>query len=359
MANSFFSYGPTLVPGGTVYLIGGKVFGGGDVTNLREIDLAGDPLRETSIDAVNAELAALGKDPIINFNHDVQLLPNGDTAILAGTQRVINVKGTPTTYTGDMVLVLDKNFQVTWVWDAFDWLDTNRLPTLGEGPGDWTHANSIAWSPEDGDLLVSLRSQDWVVKINYANGTGDGHVVWRLGQGGDFTINSSDPSPWFSHQHDVRYINDTTILVFDDGNTRQAKDPNAHSRGQELVLNEKTMTATLVVNADLGNYSFALGTAQMLPNGNLQFTSGIQGSPPYFGQTIEVLPDGTQTFVQQMPGLEYRSYLMSTLYGTPANILDPGFEYPILGSGASAYQYRPHGLVVELQRRGGPLGQQQ
>ena len=197
--------------------------GRGGFDTVREIDLAGDTLRETNIDAVNAELAALGQHPITNFDHDAQRLPNGDTAVLATTPRTINVNGTPTQYNGDMVLVLDQNFQVAWAWDAFNWLDTSRLATMGEGPGDWLHANSISWSPADGDLLVSLCAQDWVIKIDYANGTGDGHVVWRLGQGGDFTHQYPirDPSPWFSHQHDVRYINDTTLVVFDDGNTRQ------------------------------------------------------------------------------------------------------------------------------------------
>src|SRR5262249_50730629 len=152
-------------------------------------------------------------------------------------------------------------------------------------------------------------------KIDYSNGTGDGHIVWRLGAGGDFTVKSSDPSPWFTHQHDVRYINDNTITVFDDGNTRHLTNPNAHSRGQEWVLNEQTMTATLVVNADLGNYSFALGSAQVLSNGNLDFTSGIIGAfPNGFGQSIEVTPDGIVNYVQQMTGAEYRSYFMSTLY---------------------------------------------
>jgi hypothetical protein len=208
VANNFYGYGPTLVPGGTVLMLGGStgVFGNGSAGTLREIDLADDPLRETNIQAVNAQLAALGKDPIINFNHDAQRLPNGDTAVIAGTQRTIVVNGAPTLYTADDVIILDQNFQVAWVWDSLDWLDPNRLPTNGEGPGDFTHANSVAWSPEDRDLLVSLRSQDWVVKVDYANGAGDGHVVWRLGAGGDFTVNSTDPSPWFSHQHDVRYI---------------------------------------------------------------------------------------------------------------------------------------------------------
>ncbi len=80
----------------------------------------------------------------------------------------------------------------------------------------------------------------------------------------------------------------------------------------------------------------------MLPNGNLDFNSGIIGTPAnYYGDSIQVLPDGTITYVQTMSSDEYRSYFMSTLYGTAANIYDPGFEYPMLGSGKSAYQYDP------------------
>jgi hypothetical protein len=341
VANNFPGYGPTLLPGGTILMLGGAggVSGAGNAPSLREIDLAGDLLRETNINAVNAQLATMGKDPIINFNHDALRLPNGDTAVLAGTQRVIN----GTTYTADDVIVLDQNFQVAWVWDSLDFLDPNRMPPDGEGPGDFTHANSISWSPEDGNLLVSLRSQDWVVKINYNNGAGDGHIIWRLGAGGNFTINSTDPSPWFSHQHDAIYINDNTIVLFDDGNTRRLTNPNADSRGQELVLNEQTMTATLVVNADLGNYSFALGSAQVLPNGNLDFDSGILGSP-IVGQSIEVSPDGTKQYVLQQNSLQYRSYFMSTLYqgqNFQYGLEDAGFEDPSQGTGTSAFQSDP------------------
>ena len=137
--------------------------------------------------------------------------------------------------------MLDQNFQVSWVWDSFDHLDVNRGPILGETvlPGvvdpeaavpnlpavDWVHANSVDWSPADGNLTLSLRNQDWVIKIDYQGGEGDGHVVWRLGQGGDFTVNSTDPSPWFSAQHDAHFIDDSTMIVFDDGNTRRASDP--------------------------------------------------------------------------------------------------------------------------------------
>jgi len=40
------------------------------------------------------------------------------------------------------------------------------------------------------------------------------------------------------------------------------------------------MTATPVLNADLGNYSFRLGSAQRLSNGNYSFMSGSLGTAP-------------------------------------------------------------------------------
>jgi hypothetical protein len=224
-----------------------------------------------------------------------------------------------------MVLVLDQNFQVAWAWDPFNWLNVHRLPTLGEGPTDWMHANSIAWSPGDGNLIVSMRSQDWVIKIDYAGGTGDGHVIWRLGKDGDFKVNSTATLPWFSHQHDARYINDTTLILFDDGNVRQSTRPQETSRGQELILNERTMVATLVVNAHLGNYAPALGSAQTLPNGNLVFGSG------FAEQTIEVSPHGRRLYVlrMKMPGKQYRTYIYASLYGNPASLSSP--TTPIAG----------------------------
>ena len=58
------------------------------------------------------------------------------------------------------------------------------------------------------------------------------------------------------------------------GTPARSSDPTADSRGQEWILNEQNMTATLVVNADMGNYSSFLGSSELLPNGNLAFTSG-------------------------------------------------------------------------------------
>jgi arylsulfate sulfotransferase len=311
------------LPGGTIILAGRDSHRTLGTNVLREIDLAGNPLRETNIDAVNAQLKARGQEIIYGFHHEFLLLPHGDIATLGWTQRTIDVGGIPTRLAGDMLMVLDKDLQLTWAWNAFDHLDATRGPVLGElcaggpcplpGAVDWLHENAVSFSPADGNLIVSVRHQDWVVKIDYAHGRGDGHIIWRLGQYGDFAVVSSDPSPWFSHQHYVRYLDRSTLMLFDNGNTRQAADPGAHSRGQVWKLDEAARTATLVFNLDLGNYSGELGTAERMPNGNDVFNSGSQQGG-LFAQSIEVLPDGNTTYIQEVPTRDYRSFRMGSLY---------------------------------------------
>jgi len=323
--------GASLVPGGSVLVMGGNNFAPFPLSRnvLREIDLAGNSLRETNLDAINAQLQAQGHGTITSFTNDAQRLPNGQTAAIAFTERTVNINGTPTNYVGDMIVVLDDNFQVTWAWDAFDHLDINRGPVLGEivqlggtEPStavpllpavDWLHINTVSMTP-DQNLLLSVRHQDWVIKIDYANGAGDGYVVWRLGQGGDFAANFTDPKLWFSHQHTPHFIDDHTLILFDNGNTRRASDPTANSRGQVWTLDEQAMTATLVLNADMGTYSDRVGSAERLSNGNYSFTSGAIGAPPFVGQSVEVLPDGTKSYVLQVGRGLYRSYRTRTLY---------------------------------------------
>jgi hypothetical protein len=382
--------GQSLVPGGTM------LFNGVDrytpVPNapnvLREIDLAGDPVRETNLAAVNTQLTALGHDKVHAFHHDVQRLADGNTVALAYTERSVNVNGTPTNYVGDMVLVLDPDFQVKWAWDAFDHLDVNRGPVLGEVVSrgspeptafvpnlpavDWLHINAVALSPADGNFILSVRHQDEVVKIDYGDGAGDGHVVWKLGEGGDFALSGAGADAWFSHQHNAHYVDDHTIVLFDNGNTRREEgNPNAHSRGQAWTLDETGMTATPILNADLGNYSWRLGGAQRLSNGDYSFLSGAIGQPPSeTAQTIEVLPDGTKSYVLEGAVPEYRSYRVRTLYegtddalaGAPAKVAG------VVVNGGSAQRSMINSVTVnfdgaavldpgaiELRRRDGSL----
>ncbi len=314
-----------LEPGGTIFFLGRDSHRKLGFNVLREIDLAGNSLRETNIDAVNAQLTAKGQGIIYGFHHEVLRLPNGNIATLGWNLRNVDINGTPSPYAGQLLMVLDKDFQVIWTWDAFDHMDVHRGPILGDvcegapcpirGAVDWLHANSIAWSAEDGNILISVRHQAWEIKIDYNRGAGDGHIIWRLGKDGDFTANSTDPSPWFSYQHNVHYLDRKTLLLFDNGNVRCSGLKRCHSRGQTWTIDEKTMIATLKLNVDLKSFSGALGSAETLPNGNFVFTSGFHGTDKSpFGLSIEVSGDGKKQYVLKGGALEYRSYRMAGLY---------------------------------------------
>src|SRR5262249_35259032 len=76
--------GRSLVPGGRLLLNGVDRYTPVPTAPnvLREIDLAGNPVRETNLAALNVQLAALGHGPVHAFHHDVQRLADGTTVVL-------------------------------------------------------------------------------------------------------------------------------------------------------------------------------------------------------------------------------------------------------------------------------------
>lgn len=315
-------------PGGRFFAIVEDQAGDQSRQIVREFDLTGMTVLETNAARINEQLTAMGLRSISAFHHEARRLPDGRILVLGAVEQILtDVQGPgPIDVLGDMIIVMDSNLQVLWAWDAFDHLDVTRLATLNDqcAPGvcpslfldvkanDWLHGNSVQQTP-DGNLLYSSRSQDWVIKIDYQKGFGGGGVIWRLGKDGDFQINSTDPSPWFSHQHDPQFLADnTTITLFDNGNVRNLLDPTANSRGQVIQLDEQNHIANLIVNIDMGQFSFALGAAQKLPNGNYHFDVGflLDGT----SIAVEVDPSGNTVYALQAGAPEYRSFRMHDLY---------------------------------------------
>jgi hypothetical protein len=301
---------------------------------VREFDLTGYTIQETNAARVNQQLQAMNKAQVGAFHHEAMRLPDGNLMVLGSIEQVLtDIQGPgPVDVLGDMIIVLDKNLQVLWAWDAFDHLDPHRMATLGETctpttagcppiynaaqANDWLHGNALQLTA-DGNILYSVRHQDWVIKIDYSNGSGTGDILWRLGAAGDFTINSSDLNPWFSHQHNPNFESgDSTLLdLFDNGNVRYAQDGSAHSRGQVLKIDEPNRVATPVLNADLGSYSLAVGSAQRLADGNMHFDLGfINTAKGQFSQSVEVDPSGNIVYQVQAPTPFYRTFRMTTLY---------------------------------------------
>ncbi|HLJ17289.1 MAG TPA: aryl-sulfate sulfotransferase [Bryobacteraceae bacterium] len=336
-------YNPTDVTTITRVESGGYFVGtieGGNDTSLevvREFDLVGTTLAETNVARVNEQLAAMGKRQISAFHHEARTLPDGKILVLADVEQILtDVQGPgPVDVIGDMIIVLDSNLQVAWTWDTFDRLDPSRAAVLGEtclGSGacapyylaadanDWTHGNAVALMA-DGNLLFSSRHQDWIIKIEYQNGAGSGAIIWRLGKDGDFQFDSTDPYPWFSHQHDPNFEAGSTsmLLVFDNGNTRiRLNGGNGNSRGQMIQLDETNRIATVVMNADMGAFSQALGSAQQLADSDCHFEAGwvadSASSTGFSSYSEEVDPGGNLVFETKMLTQVYRSFRMTTMY---------------------------------------------
>lgn len=335
------------LPGGNIL----AVVNDGPNEIVRISDPAGNPVRETSTTRINEQLATLPSTPghtvetVRALHHELNLLPNGHIVFFGYTERLFpngtqgEDTGESVDIVGDEIIDLDPNLQVAWTWNAFDHLDVGRKASLSElcsGGGcsvplqyigqsggvaqDWLHSNAISYSPNDHNLLVSIRHQDWIVKIDYRDAQGDGHIVWKLGQEGDFTLTNPSPDdnfPWFSHQHGIEMTADGRLLTFDNGDLRcEGAEAECHSRGQVYQLDEQNHQATLILDVDMGNYSAALGWAQLLQNGNYAFTSGYQQqSPPPLGEVEEFNPAGQPVYtLRAQPELLYRGYRLSTMY---------------------------------------------
>jgi hypothetical protein len=345
-----------VLPGGRLLVLSEGANSANDMKRsqiLREMDLAGNIMHETNISRVAEQLESRGihsdckkdaKECVSGFHHEAIRLPNGHTLAIAGLERMFPA-GTqdakePVDILGDLVIDLDEDFQVAAVWNSFDHVDLKRKALAdakcrgGTGGGGcppiflaaqangWLHSNSLNYIPATGDFLISMPEQNWVLKIDWRNGKGTGKILWRLGEGGDFTAKTTDPSPWFSYQHDAGFepVGSNLVSVLDDGHERKKKDPKANNRGQVWKLDEETHTATLVYNADLGVYANALGSAQSLKNGGYTFEAGtisINRASP-FSRAVETSADGNVVYAQQVEGRSvYRSFRVADMYSAP------------------------------------------
>jgi len=300
---------------------------------LREIDLAGNVIRQLTMTTLNASLAAAGYGISLQlFSHDFALLPNGHILVIANMLKpYTNLIGYPgtTNVLGDVVIDLDQNFKPVWVWNAFDHLDLNRHPM--QFP-DWTHSNAIVYSPDDGNFLISSRHQNWVIKVDYNNGAGAGDIIWKLGYQGDFKLQGAvDPTDWFYAQHDVNFVSSNTtgnfkIALMDNGDDRvfpagvtcnsAGAPPCLYTTVPIMQLDENAKTASFlfhqIIPANLYN-SFA-GDTRVQPNGNVEYNLAGVGTDSY---VFEVTPTDTPQTVWQMDVTNtntYRAFRMPSLY---------------------------------------------
>jgi arylsulfate sulfotransferase len=312
---------------------------------IREIDLAGNTIREMDIHTLEQKMAAAGYDFAPgDYHHDMIPLPNGHLIVLTDFgRRFTNLPGYPGTLRviGDGLIDLDQNWNPVWAWNSFDHLDVNRHLN---GLPDWTHGNALVYLPDDGNLLFSMRHQSWVIKIDYNNGAGTGNILWRLGNQGDFALTqegvpSDEASAWFSYQHFPTLLSQsgpqTTLAIWDNGNDRILNTageecvpagtgtpyPLCYSRAAIFQVDESAMVANLSWADQLPYFSIWGGSINQMANGNVEFDLNdpdLPPSPDVGSRVQEVTQTSSPQVIWQMdiaaPACGYRAYRYPSLY---------------------------------------------
>jgi len=327
----WYYYDPTLPTGSFPFPI--RQLDNGDFLinygpDIREVDLTGKIVRQVTLAQLNAALTAGNYGFLIyNIHHDVIRLSNGHWIILVNElkdfQDLPGYPGTTGVF-GDDLIDLDTNNKAVWVWRAFDHLDVNRHPFLFP---DWTHSNAIVYT-SDGNLLLSVRHQSWILKIDYANGAGAGDILWRLGAEGDFTLSGNDPAQWFYNQHFPVILqsqgSQLRLAMFDNGDLRPdssgqpcAQSNTCYSRGLIMNLDESARTASVAWQYAPGWYSYWGGSIGVLPNGDVEIDSSTVNGENGHSRIIQVT-NGSNPQVQWQLDTTgtalYRAYRIPSLY---------------------------------------------
>lgn len=258
-----------------------------------------------------------GKDGIsvdtATFHHEIDELPNGNLLVLGSEVREIEDYYTSEEdahaprkkqkVMGDQIIEFQRDGQVVWRWHAFDHLDPFRIgyetftdywPDRGFPEVlDWSHGNGLDYVEEDDALLLSLRFQDAIVKIDRKTG----ELRWILG-GEDGWGDNLKPKvlkpegevlfPW--HQHAPSMLPDGQVLLYNNLNHNRrpfsdaADAPEKVSRAMIYQVDPEAMTVKQVwesqsVGDSDARLSMAMGDADLLPHtGNVLVCLG--GSEP-------------------------------------------------------------------------------
>ena len=236
-------------------------FAGG--TAIAEIDLTGKMLWRVDLDKIQT-----GEFKVIH--HDVLKDKKGYIHTLYRPKKIVDmaeIGGSGIdTLGGDGILVIDSTGRVIRKWNVWDVWDIKKDPYIQRFAYDRFHMNSLIFD-KDSNYLVSVAVEDQVWKINARSGK----IMWKFGKNGDFKM---DTTSWFSFQHSVNINERNELMLFDNSLFRK------ESRGISFVLDTLSMTATTKINAPLpkSKYTSRMGSAYLLPNGNLLQTSAKTGT---------------------------------------------------------------------------------
>ncbi|MEB2310347.1 MAG: aryl-sulfate sulfotransferase [Sorangiineae bacterium] len=216
---------------------------------------------------------------VARLHHDIIQLPSGRFVSIGTEFKDLSFAFDGKTHHvgGDVLVEFTRAGEVTWRWSTFDHLDPQRTragffppmplidPDTQQKSADWTHANAVIPVPGEDAFLFSVRHQDFIVKIDRKTS----RVLWRLGEGGDFTLEGG--ASWFYHQHSPKLEPDGSLLVYDNGvgsPHRPVKE--SFARPLRLALDEAKQTARITWEDSTEKYYAPIaGDVRRLENGNI------------------------------------------------------------------------------------------
>ena len=275
-------------------------------------------------------------------HHTINFFPNGNLLLLTVEQREYPDwpasdtdpdAGTETTRVmGDVILEVEPDGTILNSWKLLDILDPYRLCYGSRAKywvdrgfpdsKDWCHSNAVVYDAADDTLMVSLRTQDCIIKIHKESG----ELKWILGDPGNWKepwssklLKPTGNLAWQYHQHDCSATSTGTVLCFDNGNFRalpfadETPAEDSHSRAVEFEVDDESMTVRQVwahdgLDQNQDSYACYQGGAYRLPKtGNTFITYGgvctIDGVPTnnsmqsfVRARLVEVSPDNEIVF---------------------------------------------------------------
>jgi hypothetical protein len=209
---------------------------------------------------------------------------------------------------------------------VFDWLHGNAMSVLG--PNRWFNHGRAEFHPEN--IMYSSRTANFVAIISRATGK----VVWRVGP--DFAGHPEERLGQFVGQHHPHLIpvglpGAGNVLVFDNGGATgyggmsEAGPTYRYTRDYSRVLEFDPVTLDIVWEYGAASgperfFSFLVGGAQRLPNGNTLITIGVEG------RVIEVTPEKEVVwqYVHEPLATDPNARAIYRSYRVPPEWLPPG-----------------------------------
>lgn len=174
--------------------------------------------------------------------HDFVLLSDNHYIALAYNRRMVNnipasIGTGGTAFIDASVIQEVQDGQVIWQWEGNDYPEFYTTSVEGNNYNiqtkaqDYMHVNAMAVNDADGNLLVSMRNCNQIIKVNRQTG----QVLWRLGgTTSDFPLT---PDMQFLRQHHVSFADGGhTLMLLDNGDITLRP----FSRILEFQLNESS-----------------------------------------------------------------------------------------------------------------------